>query len=403
MANKPPKLLIRGEREHPILRKHPWIFSGSIKRVLGDPAPGETVKVTGEEGNFLAWASYSPESQIRARILSWTESQRIGPDLFKERLKTSLAGRNRNRIGSNALRLVHGESDGMPGLIVDRYQDVLVLQILSAGMERWREEILALLDELEAPSSIYERSDVEVRSLEGYEPRSGLLRGEPPPEFIPIREGELHFNVDVRNGHKTGFYLDQRANRALVQSQVEACHVLDCFSYTGGFGLHALQGGARSVTMIDSSREALDQARAHVRLNNFSEDKVKYIHGNVFEELRTLRDKAQSYDVIILDPPKFAPTASHASQAARGYKDINLWAFKLLKPGGSLFTFSCSGGIDRKAFQKFIADAALDAGVHATIRKHLWQDIDHPVGLNFPEGSYLKGFSIHVAGKGGKR
>ncbi len=403
MPNQFPELIIRADREHPILRRHPWIFSGSIKGVNGEPAPGETVKVTGEKGDFLAWASYSPESQIRARIMSWAESERIGPDLFKSRLNASLAARDRNRIGSNALRLVHGESDGMPGLIVDRYRGVLVLQILSAGMERWREEILALLMEIESPSAIYERSDVEVRSLEGYEPRSGLMRGDPPPEFIRIHEEELHFNIDVRNGHKTGFYLDQRANRTLFQNQVESCDVLDCFSYTGGFSLHALQGGAKSVTMIDSSQDALEQARAHIKLNGFSADRVNYINGNVFEELRTLRDKAQSYDVIVLDPPKFAPTASHASQAARGYKDINLWAFKLLNRGGSLFTFSCSGGIDRKTFQKIIADAALDAGVHATIRKHLWQDIDHPVGLNFPEGSYLKGFSIRVEGKGGKR
>jgi len=401
VENQFPILVIRGEREHPILRKHPWIFSGSIQRVVGDPAPGETVKVTGEKGDFLAWASYSPASQIRARIMSWTESEKIGPALFKDRLKASLAARDSVRIGSDAMRLVHGESDGMPGLIVDRYRDVLVLQILSAGMERWQEEILTLLDELETPTTIYERSDVEVRSLEGYQPRSGLRRGEPPPEFIPIHEGEVQFNVDVRKGHKTGFYLDQRANRALFQTRVENCDVLDCFSYTGGFSLHALQGKARSVTMIDSSQQALNQARTHIKQNGFPEDKVNFINGNVFEELRTLRDKAQSFDVIVLDPPKFAPTASHASQAARGYKDINLWAFKLLKPGGSLFTFSCSGGIDRKAFQKYIADAALDAGVHATIRQHLWQDVDHPVGLNFPEGSYLKGFNIRVVGKGG--
>lgn len=388
--------MVRRGREKPVLRKHPWIFSGSVDRVKGDPGLGGSVRVLDADGAFLAWACYSPQSQIRARIMSWAESEPIGPALFKDLLVQSISDRKRYDTKSDSVRLVHGESDGLPGLILDRYGDVLVMQVLSAGVERWHEEIVSILMELESPASIYERSDAEVRSLEGLEPRTGLLAGDVPPQEIRIRELNLDFNVDIQEGHKTGFYLDQRSNRALVQSLAQGKDILDCFSYTGGFALHALQGGARSATLIDSSRGALQRAKDHVRLNELPETRVDYIQGNVFEELRTLRDKARKYDMIILDPPKFAPTASQAKQAARGYKDINLWAFKLLKRGGELVTFSCSGGIDRDFFQKIVADAALDAGVDAKIRKQLWQDADHPVGLNFPEGSYLKGFLIRV-------
>jgi 23S rRNA (cytosine1962-C5)-methyltransferase len=318
--------------------------------------------------------------------------------LFKDRLEKSLAKRRRLDFTSQAYRLVHAESDGLPGLVVDRYSDVLVMQILSAGIERWRDDILAILVDLIQPKTIYERSDVAVRTLEGLEERTGLLYGQEPPDRVRIMEYDLTFEVDIRGGHKTGFYLDQRANRTLLESLVEGKDVLDCFAYTGGFAVHALKGGANSVTLIESSSEALSQAEEHFLLNDLPTSKGSFIEGDVFEELRKLRDRAMSFDCLILDPPKFAPTASHADRAARGYKDINLLAFKLLNPGGILCTFSCSGGIDRPFFQKILADAALDAGVHATIQRQLWQDMDHPVGLNFPEGSYLKGFVIRVEG-----
>lgn len=391
-----PTLILKRGREKPVQRRHPWIFSGSVKDVIGEPASGETVRVLDTDGGFLAWGSFSPHSQIRTRILSWTESDTIGPSLFKNKLEGSLGDRRRVGIDSDALRLVHAESDGLPGLIVDQYRDILVVQILSAGIERWREEIVGLLVELTGARTVYERSDVEVRALEGLEKRTGLLYGEEPPGYVEIHEQDLTFQVDVRSGHKTGFYLDQRANRALVSSLAEGKEILDCFSYTGGFALHALRGKASAVSLIESSPEMMAMAQTHFQLNGFPLDESEFILGDVFEELRTYRDKARSFDGIILDPPKFAPTASHAAQAARGYKDINLWAFKLVRSGGFLCTFSCSGGVDRDFFQKIVADAALDAGVHAKIITQLWQDADHPVGLNFPEGSYLKGFIIRV-------
>ena len=393
-----PTLRLRKGREKPVQRRHPWVFSGSVEEVRGAPSSGDTVRIVDYRDQFLAWGSFSPRSQIRARIWSWAETDRIGPSLFKDRLEKSLVKRRRLDFYSQAYRLVHAESDGLPGLVVDRYGDVLVMQILSAGIERWRDDILAILIDLVEPKTIYERSDVAVRTLEGLEERTGLLYGQELPDKVRIMEFDLSFEVDIRGGHKTGFYLDQRANRALVESLVEDKQVLDCFAYTGGFAVHALKGGANSVTLIESSSEALSQAKEHFLLNDLPPGKGSFIEGDVFEELRKLRDRAMSFDCLILDPPKFAPTASHADRAARGYKDINLLAFKLLKPGGILCTFSCSGGIDRPFFQKILADAALDAGVHATIQKQLWQDMDHPVGLNFPEGSYLKGFVIRVEG-----
>jgi 23S rRNA (cytosine1962-C5)-methyltransferase len=391
-----PTLILKKGREKPILRRHPWIFSGSIKDVIGKPASGQTVRVLDAEGQFLAWGSFSPHSQIRTRILSWTEAEPIGPSLFKKRLEQSLQDRSRVDIDSDAMRLVHAESDGLPGLIVDQYRDILVVQILSAGIEKWRDHLIQLLVELTGARTIYERSDAEVRVLEGLNKRTGLLYGEEPPALVEIKEKDLTFQVDVRQGHKTGFYLDQRANRALVGSLAEGKEILDCFSYTGGFALHALRGRASSVSLIESSPEMMAMAQTHFQLNGFPLDKSEFVVGDVFEELRTYRDKARSFDGVILDPPKFAPTASHAAQAARGYKDINLWAFKLVRSGGFLCTFSCSGGVDRDFFQKIVADAALDAGVRAKIITQLWQDADHPVGLNFPEGSYLKGFIIWV-------
>ena len=296
-----------------------------------------------------------------------------------------------------ALRLVHGESDGLPGLILDRYGGTLVMQCLSSGIEYWQEPLADLLLELTGAKRIYERSDVEVRKLEGLPERKGAMRGGLPPERILIHENDLQFEVDVYGGHKTGFYLDQRLNRAAVGSLAHGCRVLDCFAYTGGFALSALAGGAASVLAVDASTEALELARRNLALNGLPEDKIDWQVGDVFQVLRGLRDRGQSFDLIVLDPPKFAATASQAGRAARGYKDINLLAFKLLRPGGLLATFSCSGGVSAELFQKIVAGAALDAGVEARILQRLHQSPDHPVALNFPEGAYLKGFIIRVA------
>ncbi|MBS1250296.1 MAG: Ribosomal RNA large subunit methyltransferase I [Chloroflexi bacterium] len=392
-----PSLFLKKGRQKPILRRHPWIFSGAVERLGGNPSAGETLAVRDIHGQFLAWAAYSPESQIRARIWSWEENQTVGEAFFQERLERSLARRSPlSRAGDDrqALRLVHGESDGLPGLIVDQYGQTLVMQILSAGAERWRETVAEILMDLTSAQSLYERSDVEVRNLEGLSPRTGLVRGVSPPERVAIEENGLTFEVDVRQGHKTGFYLDQRLNRANLREFTRGKEVLDCFSYTGGFAANALAGGANSVCLVDSSGEALQRAKENLAENAFSLEEVEFVEEDVFQALRLFRDQARAYDVIVLDPPKFAPTASHAKRAAKGYKDINLWAFKLLRPGGILVTFSCSGGISTSFFQKIVADAALDAEVNAQILERLSQSPDHPVVLNFPEGEYLKGLVV---------
>jgi 23S rRNA (cytosine1962-C5)-methyltransferase len=289
------------------------------------------------------------------------------------------------------LRLIYAESDNLPGLIVDRYGDVLVLQSLTAGSEYWKETMADLLLEETGLKNIYERSDADVRELEGLESKVGVLRGTLSSFVFPIAEHNLKFNVNLQSGHKTGFYLDQRKNRQRVRELAKDKDVLDCFCYTGGFTVNALAGGAKSVVSVDSSGDALTLAKENITLNDLHADKATFMEGDVFQLLRKFRDENRSFDMIILDPPKFAPTAAQAERAARAYKDVNLLAFKLLRAGGILVTFSCSGGVDAGLFQKIIAGAALDAGVEAQIVEHLSQGADHPVNLHFPEGAYLKG------------
>ncbi|MDE2117606.1 MAG: class I SAM-dependent rRNA methyltransferase, partial [Betaproteobacteria bacterium] len=298
--------------------------------------------------------------------------------------------------GGEGIRLIHAESDGLPGLVIDRYGDVLVMQVGSAGAERWRDTCADILQELCSPMCIYERSDSDSRTLEGLELRNGILRGT-LPESVEIIEHGLRFKVNVAAGQKTGFYLDQRDNRALTETLAHDKDVLNCFCYTGGFSLYALRGGAKSVLSIDASEEALQLAQRNVELNGLDSSRAEWQCADVFAALRKLRDQNRKFDLIVLDPPKFAPTAAFAEKAARGYKDINLLGFKLLRPGGLLFTYSCSGGISEDLFQKIIAGAALDAGVDAQIVHKLHAAADHPVLLSFPEGAYLKGLVLRVA------
>jgi 23S rRNA (cytosine1962-C5)-methyltransferase len=389
---------LKAGREKSLLRRHPWVFAGAIDSLDGSPQDGETVKLVSQGGDFLAWGAYSPHSQIRVRVWSWHEQESIDAAFLKQRLAQAIAARVElvPPERSNALRLVHGESDGLPGLIVDRYDRTLVAQFLSSGAERWKETLADLLLELTGAERLYERSDAEVRRLEGLAEHSGVLRGDAPPPHLQIHENGLKFWVDVIHGHKTGHYLDQRDNRLRLMQLANAKRMLDCFAYTGGFTAHALAGGAESVLAVDSSGEALDLARENLSLNDLPAGKVEWLGGDVFQVLRGLRDRGKSFDLIVLDPPKFAPTAAHAEKAARGYKDINLLAFKLLAPGGLLFTFSCSGGVSAELFQKIVAGAALDAGVDAQIVETLHPGSDHPVGLNFPEGTYLKGLVVKV-------
>jgi len=392
------KLILKKGRQKPVSRHHPWIYSGAIKAIEGNPKIGETISIHDVGGNFLAWAAYSPKSQIRARIWSWDENQAISERFFRDRISRAINLRKRliDPSKTNACRLVHAESDLLPGLIVDRYDNVLIMQILSAGIERWRADIIEILNDLIHPDCIYERSDVAVRGLEGLNERTGTLFGELPQQPMIIKENNLRFWVDLATGQKTGFYLDQRENRQFCREIAQGKSVLNCFAFTGGFSVYALEGKAQSVISIDSSEEALALAKNNIALNNLPGEKCEWIVGDVFEELRLLRDQGRQFEFVILDPPKFAPTASQAQKAARGYKDINLYGFKLLKPGGILMTFSCSGGIDAAFFQKIIADAALDAEVDAKILYRLSQSPDHPTHLAFPEGTYLKGLVIRA-------
>jgi 23S rRNA (cytosine1962-C5)-methyltransferase len=392
-------IILKAEREKSLLRRHPWIFSGAVECIDGAPNSGDTVAVRDGAGHFLAWAAYNADSQITARVWSWDEQQAIDSAFFRRRIGDALAARSALALShdSNGMRLIHGESDGLPGLIVDQYNDVLVMQLGSAGPERWRDTLADVLQEFCAPVCIYERSDSDGRELEGLPKRCGVLRGA-LPEQVEVTEHGLRFAVDVAGGQKTGFYLDQRDNRALTGSLARDKDVLNCFCYTGGFSLYALRGGARSVLSIDASEGALELARRNAGLNNLDASKADWQCADVFDALRKLRDQNRKFDLIVLDPPKFAPTAAFAEKASRAYKDINLLGLKLLRPGGLLFTYSCSGGISDELFQKIIAGAALDAGVDAQIVHKLHAAPDHPVLLSFPEGAYLKGLLLRVAG-----
>lgn len=394
-----PTVILKPGREKSLLRRHPWIFSGAIHHVDEAPLAGGTVDLLSSDRQFLARAFYSPTSQIRARV--WTfEEEPVDREFFRQKIRASLSTRLALQVEHNidAARLIYAESDQLPGLTLDRYGDVLVLQSLTAGSEYWKETFAELLIAETGLENIYERSDADVRELEGLEPRVGILRGTLPEQPLTIHEHGLKFLVDIEHGHKTGFYLDQRRNRLRVRELAQDKDVLDCFCYTGGFTVNTLAGGARSVTAIDASADALALAKENVILNDLPAGKANFLEGDVFQLLRKFRDENRSFDMVILDPPKFAPTAAQAERAARGYKDINLFAFKLLRPGGLLVTFSCSGGIDAGLFQKIVAGAALDAEIEAQIVERLSQAADHPVALNFPEGAYLKGLICYKPG-----
>jgi 23S rRNA (cytosine1962-C5)-methyltransferase len=390
--------VLKPGREKSLLRRHPWIFSGAVADVRGDPKRGDTADVVAQDGRFLAVAAWNPDANIRGRVWAWEQGTTIDANFFRARIAAAIAlrGRLRPPDAGEAERLVHGESDGLPGLIVDRYADVVVMQVSSAGCERWREAIVGVLHELTGARAIYERSDADVLELEGLPQRTGVVAGSLDSTLVEIRENGLRLNVDVATGHKTGYYLDQRDNRLLVGRLCEGRDVLNCFSYTGGFTLQALAHGAASVASVDSSADALALARRHVEMNSLPQERCEWIDADVFQYLRKLRDQARAFDVIVLDPPKFAPTAASAERAARGYKDINLLAFKLLRPGGLLATFSCSGGVSADLFRKIVAGAAEDAGADAKVIGQMHASADHPVSLAFPEGEYLKGLLCSI-------
>jgi 23S rRNA (cytosine1962-C5)-methyltransferase len=353
--------------------------------------------VTSSESAFLAWAAYSPSSQIRARAWSFDPKDVIDEAFIQRRLQDAIARRQPYiHGGTDAYRLVHSESDGLPGLIADRYGSTIVVQLLSAGAEKWRELWPRALAELTGATTVFERSDAEVRELEGLPPRSGNLLGN-VAGAVPIIENGLRYEVDVVAGQKTGFFLDQRDNREIAQHIAKDAAVLNAFCYTGGFTIAALKGGARSVASIDTSAEALALGRRHVELNGLEASKAEWIAEDVFAHLRKMRDQGRQYDLVILDPPKFAPTEKHVERAARAYKDINLWGMKMLAPGGHLMTFSCSGAVSADLFQKIVAGAAADARADLVIERRLAASPDHPVSIHFPEGEYLKGLLLRRA------
>lgn len=391
------QLILLPGKERSLHRRHPWIFAGSVGRLEGRARPGDTVEVLSDSGEPLARAAYSPSSSIRARVWTFDPTESVDDAFFKRRIATAVARRKAlpDLAGQDGVRLIHGESDGLPGLIADQYKDTVVVQLTAAGTDKWRKAIVHALVQATGCRRVYERSDSDVRGLEGLESATGWLHGDAAAqaEGDPIiDENGVRMQVDVAGGHKTGFYLDQRDNRLLTKQLAAGRSVLNCFCYTGGFSLQALAGGAASVLSIDSSGPALERAKANLALNpQLAAERAEWWEADVFTALRELRAQERRFGLIILDPPKFAPSAAHANRAARAYKDIALLGFRLLEPGGLLMTYSCSGGIGVELFQKITAGAAADAGRDARILRRLAGAPDHPVGLAFPEGEYLKG------------
>ncbi len=385
---------LREGRDRSLRRQHPWVFEGSVAKGAADA--GETVRVQSHEGQFLAWGAFSPASSIRVRAWSFDEAERIDAAFFERRVAAAVARREALGVASDGVRLIHGEADGLPGLIVDRYADTLVAQFGSAGVERWRDTIAAALLAATGLQCLFERSDASSRGLEGLPPRTGWMCGDGPTS-LTIQEHDWRLTLDVAEGHKTGFYLDQRDNRALLARLVRrhgAKRVLNCYCYTGGFTVAALAGGAEHVTSVDSSGPALQHVQTHVQMNGHDVAASEVVEADVNRFLREAIEAGRRFDAIVLDPPKFAPTVAHADRAARAYKDINRLALQLLAPGGLLFTFSCSGGISADLFHKIVAGAAIDAGVDGFMLQRLEAAADHAGTLFFPEGEYLKGLVV---------
>ncbi|WP_163932926.1 class I SAM-dependent rRNA methyltransferase [Paraferrimonas sp. SM1919] len=392
------RIILKPGRERSVLRHHPWIFSNGIRSVKGELTLGETIEVRAHDGRVLGWAAWSPNSQIQARMWSFEKEAVIDKNFFKQKLAKAQFAREGliARQGLTGYRLAASESDGLPGITIDKYANVIVCQLLSAGAEYWRDTIVEVLVEMFPDCCVYERSDVASREKEGLEQRIGVLHGELPEMPVIIEENGVKIGVDVVKGHKTGFYLDQRDNRAIAAEYAKGKDVLNCFSYSGTFGLYALKAGANSVENVDVSSHALETAMNNVAMNLLDESRLINSEADVFKLLRKYRDEGKQFDIVIMDPPKFADNKAQLDGACRGYKDINLLAFALVKPGGMLLTYSCSGLMQAELFQKIVADAALDAGRDAQIVRKLTQAQDHPIATNFPEGFYLKGLALQV-------
>jgi len=387
------KVILKPGKDKPVRGRHPWVFSGAIQRVEGKALDGSVVEVQAADGRWLARGYLNRRSQIAVRLLTWDEGEAIDGDFWARRLRRAIAARQTltDEARTTAYRLVYAESDGLPSLIVDRYGDFLVLQSLTLGMEQQKPLLVRLLTDLLHPRGIYERSDVEVRRKEGLPETAGVLFGEAPPDLLEVAENDRRFLVDVKHGHKTGFYLDQRENRRRVAAYCPGREVLDAFAYTGGFGVYAATAGASRVISVEASKEALGLAQRNFALNGLDVAAHEFVLGDVFEVLRGYRQAGRQFDVVILDPPKFAAAAGQVTGALRGYKDVNLLGMQLLRPGGVLATFSCSGLVGADLFQQVVWEASVDAGRDVQVIERLTQAPDHPVLLSFPEGEYLKG------------
>lgn len=406
MKTNIPTLILKPGKERALLRRHPWVYSTGVANVKGKPQSGDTIKIVDNKGNFLAWGAYFPESALRARCWSFNEQDVINEEWIRARVFEAIRARDNLKSRTNAIRLIFGEADFLPGLIVDQYDTQLVTQFQAAGVEKWRPEIGKALTDATGFTQVFDRSDAATRAREGLPERKEVLEGEEPPEKIQIDEDGILYGVDVRMGHKTGFYVDQRDNRRLARQLAETfrkvhgrgMRALNCFCYTGGFSLALAKGGAEEVISIDSSADALEMAKSNAKLNGFNESQMKWVEANVFEQLRKYRDAGEKFDLVILDPPKFASSHHHVEKAARAYKDINLNGLRLLNEGGQLLTFSCSGAIDVDLFQKIVAGAVIDAKTDAWMISRLGAGSDHPLLMTHPEGEYLKG--LHLVSRG---
>lgn len=391
------EIVLKKGKEKAALQRHPWVFSGALEKVKGKPEDGDVVKLFAFDNEFLAYGYYNSNSRVAVRLLEWNESQTINKEWYQNRLHQAIASRQFILSEeTNTCRLVFSEADFLPGLIVDKYADFLSLQILSSGIEKVKDDIVEILKAELQPKGIFDKSDATARGHEGLAVENGLLWGENPPEFLEVKENGIAYNINIAEGQKSGFYCDQRDNRSILASYTKSKKVLDCFSYSGGFSLNSLANGANSITSVDSSALAIDTLKQNVELNKFDTSKVTAIQSDVNKQLRAFKETGELFDVIVLDPPKYAPSRSALDRAARAYKDLNRLGMLLLEKGGLLATFSCSGAVDIETFKQIIAWAALDAGKEVQIIKQFCQPEDHPVRISFPEGEYLKGLLLRV-------
>ncbi|TDO19153.1 class I SAM-dependent rRNA methyltransferase [Pedobacter duraquae] len=392
------EIILKKGKEKAVHQKHPWVFSGAIDKVKGDPANGDVIRLLAADKTFLAYGYYNAQSRVAVRLLEWDEQRIINRDWYAEKLHKAISSRGHVLRDSetDTCRLVFSEADYLPGLIVDRYADFLSLQILSSGIENVKDDIIDILRSALNPKGIFDKSDATARDHENLEAKQGLLWGELPPEFIAVKENGINYHINIVNGQKSGFYCDQRDNRQILAEYTKDKKVLDCFCYSGGFSLNSLRHGASHVTSVDSSALALETLQHNIQLNGFDIQQNTSVQADVNKQLRKFKDEGHLFDVVVLDPPKYAPSRSALDRAARAYKDLNRLGMALLPPGGLLATFSCSGAVDIETFKQIIAWAALDAGREVQIVKQFTQPEDHPVRISFPEGEYLKGLLLRV-------